>query len=200
MTNTRCWTLGIPGSVISSDSLSFGSLYLTGRQELEYGREVTRGRGSRVEVRGKSRVLRQWSIALVCMSVVAVLSGCDWIGGRTVMVEFQSADGIEGGQPVYFAGVKIGKTGSPTIVKGHARVPVYLSRSQRDALPVGAVFAIGDDPNQVGSRCLLGYAVSAVPLRAENGAEIYQGVSNELELALLLGAEKARELMEQLQR
>lgn len=139
-----------------------------------------------------SRYLTAGVFALVALG----LAGCDRIGGRTVMVEFSSAEGLPGGRPVYFAGVQIGSTGAPAIVAGKARVPVHLHRKHREAVTSGAVFAIANDPAESGARCLQGYAVGTAP-RDENGTPIYQGVTNELELALLLGAEKARELMEQ---
>lgn len=104
-----------------------------------------------------TRVVAGFTLGALCLMTV---EGCDRIGGRTVMVEFRSAEGVESGRPVYFVGVKVGDTGAPVVVNGHARVPVYLSRRQRDALPAGAVFAIGDDPNNPSTRCLLGYAVS----------------------------------------
>jgi hypothetical protein len=125
--------------------------------------------------------------------------GCQSIGGRTVLVEFQSADGIASGQPVYFAGVQVGATKEPVIVHGRARVPVRLWRRYRDALPDKAVFLFGDDPNQAGARALLGYAAGIVPRRVEDGADLYQGVSCELELAVLIGAEKAKRLMAAMQ-
>jgi hypothetical protein len=151
-----------------------------------------------IRLRGNSAQL-VGGFVLSVLALIAV-AGCDRIGGRTVMVEFRSAEGLDSGRPVYFAGVKVGETGSPTIVKGQARVPVYLSRRHRDALPSGAVFAVGDDPNNPSKRCLLGYAVSTVPHRAEDDTEVYQGVSSEVELALLIGAEQAREFMEKLKR
>ena len=139
-------------------------------------------------------------VAVAGLLALLAVAACDRIGGRTVMVEFNSAGGVRSGERVYFAGVEVGRTGSPSIVKGKARVPVNLFRSQRDALPAGAVFAVGDDPRKPGTQCLQGYAVAAVPHRAEDDTEVYQGVSNEFELTLLLGAQKAREFMEQLNR
>lgn len=169
--------------VIGARSLRWGGW------AMRAGLEVSRG--------GAAQRAAVFSLAAL---FVMALDGCDRIGGRTVMVEFRSAEGLDSGRPVYFAGVKVGETGSPTIVKGQARVPVYLSRRHRDALPSGAVFAVGDDSNNPSKRCLLGYAVSTVPHRAEDDTEVYQGVSSEVELALLIGAEQAREFMEKLKR
>lgn len=133
-------------------------------------------------------------VSAVAIALFATV-GCQSIGGRTVFVEFQSAEGIVSGQPVYFAGVQVGVTQEPLIVHGRARVPVRLWRRYRDALPDIAVFLLGDDPNQTGTRALLGYAAGIVPRRVENGTDLYQGVSCELELAVLVGAEKAKRLM-----
>lgn len=137
------------------------------------------------------------------MSLVGALlwlgvAGCQSIGGRTVYAEFASLEGLSDGRPVYFAGVQIGTTGDPVIVQGKAQLPVHMYRSQADALPAGVVFAITEDPKQPGARCLQGYAVSSVRRREVDGKEIYQGVSNELELALIVGAEHAKDLWEAL--
>jgi hypothetical protein len=144
-------------------------------------------------------VIRRVHVARVVTTLI-LIAGCQSIGGRTVLVDFQSAEGIASGQPAYFAGVQVGTTKDPTVVEGRARIPVRLWRRYRDALPVSAVFAVGDDPNQPTSRALLGYPVGTIPRRLENGVEVYQGVSCELELAVLIGAEKARELMNAIQR
>lgn len=136
------------------------------------------------------------------MILLAIVAGaaCDYLGGDTIFIEFASAEGIEKGDAVYFAGVEVGQTGSATVVGGHAQVPVYLTRQQRDALPRAAVFVVGDDPTRPGLRALLGYAVASVQARTEDGRLVYQGLSCDLELAVLLGAEKARELMEAMKR
>jgi hypothetical protein len=122
--------------------------------------------------------------------------GCKSFGGPTVVVEFLSADGVDTNEAVYFAGVRVGETGDATVVGGRARVPIYLARRQRRAIPNGAVFVIGDDPNISGRHALLGYAVTTTQARIEDGIPVYRGLSCELELAVLLGAEKAKELMD----
>lgn len=137
---------------------------------------------------------------LALLAMLAGLPACEYLGGRTVLVEFESAEGITKSQAVYFAGVRVGKTGTPVIVTGRARVPVHLLRRNRDALPTDAVFATSDDPNEPGRRALVGYAVSVLPARVEDGVPVYHGVSCELELAVLVGAAKARELFEEIGR
>jgi len=123
---------------------------------------------------------------------------CERDGGRTVTVEFRSAQGIQGGRPVYFAGVEIGKTGSPTIISGKAHVPVYLFRSQRNAVAPGSVFLIADDPNDHGASCLVGHALNYPTPTVAGSPEVYQGVSSQLELAVLIGADRAKEFWEKL--
>jgi hypothetical protein len=127
-------------------------------------------------------------------------SACEYLGGRTVLVEFQSVEGITENQAIYFAGVRIGKTGTPVIVAGRARVPVHLLRRNREALPMDAVFAISEDPNVPGARALVGYAVGVLQARVEDGLPVFRGVSCELELAVLVGAAKARELFGEIRR
>lgn len=160
------------------------------------------GRGSAQErVRCMAVRLRRRTIRVVAVvAFLASLPACEYMGGRTVLVEFQSGEGISADQAVYFAGVHVGKTGTPGIVAGQVRVPVHLLRRNRDALPRDAVFASSDDPNESGKRALVGYAVSVLPARIEDGAPIYRGVSCELELAVLVGAAKARELFEEMRR
>lgn len=136
---------------------------------------------------------------VLAVILVSAHGGCQSIGGRTVLVEFQSAEGIVDGQPVYFAGIQVGATKEPLVVHGRARVPVRLWRSYRNALPDTAAFLLGDDPNHAGTRALLGYAAGIVPRRVENGIDLYQGVSCELELAVLIGAEKAKRLLATIQ-
>ena len=122
--------------------------------------------------------------------------GCESIGGRTVYTEFRNAEGLQSDRPVYVAGVQIGDTGTPRSVAGKARVPVRIWRSQRDALPAGSIFAIAPDPNAQNDPCLIVFDIPGVSPRFEGNEEIYSGASSELELALLMGADKAREIWE----
>ena len=142
----------------------------------------------------------RWSCATAMVAALMLVTACDYIGGNTVQVEFQSAEGIARNQAVYFAGVRVGKTGTPVIIAGRVHVPVYLLCRNRDALPMDAVFASSDDPSEPGKRALVGYAVSVLPARVEDGVSVYHGVSCELELAVLVGAAKARELFEEMRR
>ena len=136
-------------------------------------------------------------MALVC-AVSLSLGACQQIGGRTISVEFENAEGLRGGEHVYFSGVEIGRTGSPEIVQGHARVPVHLFRSQRNAVAPGSVFAVTADPRDDKALCLQGYAVHFPTPEPAGEEQVYHGVSSEVELAVLIGVDRAREFWEKL--
>jgi MlaD protein len=141
---------------------------------------------------------RRRRVAIICVLSLA-LGACQQIGGRTISVEFENAEGLRGGEHVYFSGVEIGRTGAPQIVQGRARVPVYLYRNQRDAVTPGSVFIVTEDPRKEKTLCLEGYAVHFPTPTTPGTEQVYHGVSSEVELAVLLGADRARELWEQLQ-
>jgi hypothetical protein len=144
-------------------------------------------------IRGYSQVRVAFGLCLLLATMA-----CEQIGGRTVEVEFSSAEGMKSGRPVYLAGVQIGTSGAPVIVGGKARVSVGIWRTHRDALPAGAVFAIAPDPAAPSTRCLIVYEVASAKPRDENGTMIYPGASSELELALLVGVQRAREFWQAL--
>jgi hypothetical protein len=134
---------------------------------------------------------------LPALFVASMVAGCDYVGGRTVMVDFASADGVEEDTGVYFAGVQVGKTGVPDIVAGRAHVPVYLTRRHKEALPQGAVFVLEGDPLRPGVPRLSGYDLGDAVSRRTDG--LYPGFTSELEMALVVGAATARELWRQLE-
>jgi hypothetical protein len=138
------------------------------------------------------------SLALPAAFVlVLIAAGCDYVGGRTVTVDFASADGVEEGTGVYFAGVQIGETGEPDIVAGRAHVPVHVTRRHKEALPQGAVFVLEEDPLRPGVPRLSGYDLGdGVPRRTDG---LYPGFTSEIEMALVVGAATARELWRQLE-
>lgn len=142
-----------------------------------------------------SRSQRATACILLLLAALSLLttSACERIGGKTIQVEFRSAEGIGKDQPVYFAGVRIGWTGEPSIIEGRAMVPAYLARRHRDALPIGCVFVITEDPNKPGERALVGHDVGSIQRQMKDGTEVYPGVGNEVELALMIGAQKAKD-------
>ena len=144
-----------------------------------------------------------WSVvALVLLTSAALVAqpGCERIGSRTVQAEFRSVEGLGSERPVYLAGVQIGTTGVPIVVDGRAQVPIRIWHSQRDALPLDSVFAIATDPNLPSELCLIVYEVPSLIPRDENGTQVFPGASTEMELAVLIGVEKARALWELLGR
>lgn len=134
--------------------------------------------------------------AAVCL---AGTFACDRIGGKKIAVDFRSAEGIKGGEAVYAAGVKIGTTGEPTLVGGRALVPVTLERKHKEALAAGAVFLVKTDPSD--ARKLSLAATSCGEGRpGQVPPDTYRGASNGLELVAMCGAEKAKQLFEELTR
>lgn len=124
-------------------------------------------------------------------------SGCDYLGGRTIAVEFSSAAGIREDLPVYFAGVLVGKTGEPRLVRGKAQVPVVLMRQHSDALVPSTVFALSRVPGTENEPCLVAHDVGAVlPENMIARSDLYHGFTNEFELAMVVGAAKAKEFLE----
>lgn len=145
---------------------------------------------------------RRVSLRLAVLALVlGGLGGCDYLAGRTVSVEFASAPGIQAEEPVYFAGVLVGKTGEPQIVQGKVHVPVQLMRRHKDALPKTTAFAISTVPDGSEERCLVGHDVGAVlPVDAVGADGVYRGFATEFELTLLVGAKKAKDFFESLPR
>jgi hypothetical protein len=135
-------------------------------------------------------------VATVISALFAV-TGCDTLGGRTVTVDFASAEGIEAGVPVFFAGVLVGETRDPVVIAGRAAVPVRLSRRHREALPRGAAFAIGTAPDGSG-RGLIGYDLGPAVEFPNREPDTYPGFASEFELTLLVGVQQAREFWEAL--
>lgn len=130
-------------------------------------------------------------LAVVAACLVGI-SACTYIGGKKVSVDFRDAEGLRGGEAVYVAGVKIGRVSDePSLVNGRARVPVQLSRRNKDGVPAGSVFLLKADPNDPRKQCLVAYSLGSGAPAREGPEPIYVGVSNRAELLLMLGAEKA---------
>jgi hypothetical protein len=145
---------------------------------------------------GSRAVLRRIAACLCCL--LFLLGGCDRALGKKVYVDFRAAEGFDGGESVYLAGIRIGTTGDPELVGGHARVPVYLSLKRKDALPDGAVFVVQDDSNKQSAKCLVAYDLGEVVGKQRKEPGVYPGASSPLEAAIVIGAEAAKRLMEQL--
>lgn len=144
--------------------------------------------------------MKLYTLKLVVVAVGMIFVGaCDRIGGRRVDVEFRSAEGISGGEAVYFAGVRIGTTGEPTLEGGRARVPVNLDRKHKNSLAAGTVFLIKADPAD-SRKMSLTAAACGDSARTQKNEELYKGASNRLEFIALCGAEQAKQLFEELTR
>lgn len=151
-------------------------------------------------VRG-ARIRPIWLLAApILLGWLAVgLGACGGIGGRTIVVEFSDAGGVRGGEAVYISGVRVGETDSPSVAQGQVQVRVRLLRKHKDSVAPGTVFLIKKDPEAEQRVCLIGYAVGAGKSpEAEAPPATYRGAGNELELALILGAEMARQVWNQL--
>ena len=138
-------------------------------------------------------------VTVIASATLAVLTGCDRIGGRSIIVDFRDAEGVRGGDAVYLAGVKIGQvTDQPAIANGRARVPVLIGRKHKDGVPQGSVFLLKIDPADSTRKCLVAYfLVSPAPSTGGSAAH-YAGASNRAELVLMLSADKAAKLWEEL--
>ena len=142
--------------------------------------------------------IRKPARAVLLMAVLLVaFSGCQTVGGRTITVEFRSSEGLRSGDSVYLAGVQIGESGEPTVVAGKSHVPVQLYRKHKDAVPAGTVFLLTADEKRSGQKCLIGYGADL----ANSGtavAEVFLGATNWVELVTMVGAEKAKGLINRL--
>ena len=127
------------------------------------------------------------------------LSGCAYIGGKKIAVDFRNAEGLHGGEAVYLAGVKIGRvTGEPFLVNGQARVPVQLARRNDAGVPAGSVFLLKTDPGDPRKQCLVAYSLGSSATAPEGAEPIFVGVGSRAELLVMLGAEKANRFWEEL--
>ena len=143
-------------------------------------------------------ILARLAGVVLAISALFAASGCDTLGGRTVIIDFASAEGIEAGMPVFFAGVRVGETGDPVVVTGRAAIPVRLPRRHRDALPTGAAFAVGITPDGNDRRCLIGYDLGLAVGFPDREPDTYPGFASEFELTLLVGVHQTREFWEAL--
>jgi len=135
-----------------------------------------------------------WRLIVVGLAVSAV--GCDRLFGHRLEVVFRMVDGLESGDAVYLRGIRIGTTGTPFLRDGSAVVPVYVR--DLSALPSrGVVFLLSDDPRDANRKGLLGFSLGSDSVTSAR-PRVYRGASNELELALLVGASKARQLLNEL--
>ncbi|MGC8795190.1 MAG: MlaD family protein [Bryobacteraceae bacterium] len=141
---------------------------------------------------------RRLIVAIAAISLL-ISAGCSRIGGRTIGVEFRSAEGLRGGEAVYLAGVRVGTAHEPRLESGHAVVPVTIYRQHKDAVPAGTVFLLKRDP-QDASRFALAGAVCSSGSPGQKPPETYQGVRNQIEFLAVCGAAKAAELYEELTR
>jgi len=114
-------------------------------------------------------------------------------------VELRSSNSLKSGDAVYLAGVQIGETGEATVVGGKAQVPVRLYRKQKNAVPAGTVFLITSDDRRPEHSSLVGYG-AVLADRSRLSSEIFQGATNWLEMAALVGAEKSKDLANRLTR
>jgi hypothetical protein len=138
-------------------------------------------------------------VAVIGTATLAVLTGCDRFGGKTITVEFRNAEGVHDGEAVYLAGVKVGRVAAePSLVDGRARVPVLIGRKNKNGVPAGTVFLLKADPNDPRKQCLVAYSLGSGPPPPEGPAAIYVGVNNRAELLLMMGGEKANKLWEEL--
>lgn len=123
--------------------------------------------------------------------VLAGVSGvaCDRLLGDRIEVSMRTSAGLQSGDGVYIAGVRIGSIGTPEVREGRAIVPVYV----RDigALPKdGLVFLLADQGR--------GRMLSVIAARGaypHSTPPLYQGAASDLELAGLVGVGEARRLM-----
>ncbi len=129
----------------------------------------------------------------------AALLGCDRVGGRSITVEFRNAEGISGGEAVYLAGVKIGHVSDgPALLNGKARVPVLITRKNKDSVPGGTIFLLKADPSEPEKQCLVAYSPGSNTESPKGSGAVYVGVTNRAELLLMMSSEKANKFWEEL--
>jgi hypothetical protein len=133
------------------------------------------------------KTVRELGIALWTLALL----GCVTIGGKNILVDFRSGEGIQKGDRVYLSGILVGTvSGQPQLHNNRARVPVTLYRDHKDAVPEGTVFLLRDDPVQAGRSRLDAYTAAAGSRpAAEHG--VFSGARNRAEMILLLGEEGA---------
>lgn len=143
-------------------------------------------------------VIQKGSMSVLLTVALAIsFSGCQAIGGRTITVEFRSSEGLHSGDAVYLAGVQIGESGEAAVVGGKSHVPVQLYRKHKDAVPAGTVFLISTDEKQPDRKCLIGYGAVLSNGGAGSNA-MFPGATNWIELVAIVGAEKAKSLVNRL--
>jgi hypothetical protein len=139
---------------------------------------------------------RQVAISLIVVAVAFSAAGCDRLVGHRLEVVFRTVDGLESGAAVYLRGIRIGTTGTPFLRDGSAVVPVYVR--DLSALPSrGVVFLLSVDPHDPNRKGLLGFSLGSDSVISTR-PRLYQGASNELELVLLVGASKAKQLLNEI--
>lgn len=144
--------------------------------------------------------VRTSAMAVLLMALLATaFSGCQTVGGRTITVKFRSSEGLRSGDAVYLAGVQIGECGAPEVAVGKSNVPVQLYRKHKDAVPAGTVFLLTADDKRPGQKCLIGYG-AVLANGGQLSGEIFPGATNWIELVSLVGAEKAKGLVNRLTR
>jgi hypothetical protein len=131
-------------------------------------------------------------VLVVTLILAAGSSGCDRLLGTRIDVTLRRAAGVRSGDVVYLAGIPVGTTGAPLLRAGLAVVPAYV-RDMTLMPKDGMVFLLSDD-TRTGRRSLTVIAVhGAVP---HGDPPLYQGATNELELAGLAGAAEARKVLQ----
>lgn len=137
---------------------------------------------------------RLWSRGFIASAALAcaLLSACELMPAKPVHVVFKRLDGVHGGERVTLGGQRIGTTASPIVADGVVRVPVHLDYRQRRALPAGAVFIVRGpaSPDTTFSLEVLDAGLAT----DSTDTQTYRGVASEIELALLVGAERAQGL------
>lgn len=134
---------------------------------------------------------------IVVLCVLAVIGcGCDRFLGDRIEVSFRNVEGLNSGDAVYLAGVRIGTTGTPLARDGRAIIPVYV-RNLKMLPAKGAVFFLTNDLNRQGSKRLVVISLGSDP-SVITRERAYNGASTELELAALVGSAKARQILSDL--
>ena len=133
----------------------------------------------------------------VLLAFVFGISGCQTLGSRKVVVQIRDAGGLRGGEAVYMAGIRIGRTGEPRLVNGTANVPVTIYREHKDALLSGSVFLLSPDPNE---KPRLAFRVTACSQLKQDKADpdVFAGAPTQIEFIAMCGVEKAKELLQDL--
>jgi hypothetical protein len=95
-------------------------------------------------------------------------------------------------------GERIGTTGAPFVRDGSALVPVYVRNLS--VLPSrGAVFLLADDPRDQDRKSLVAFSLGSDSTAASR-SRVYQGANNHVDLVVLVGAAKARQLIDEISR